>query len=214
MAALQTAATLGLTRIGLQSARAVEPAAADNSPAIVAGSGYGGAVAALRLGQAGIRTLVLETGRLWSTAGADGKVFCSTTAPDQRSPWFRTRTEAPLATFLWLDVVRAGGVLVRRLHRPVRPVRLRRQGLRGRLHPPPARRLRAGQGHRRIRAGEGVPTAVRHRRLARARVDRREPLRHHHGPRRTHHGEGPRRGHRAMRHRPDHRAWTAAPHLA
>ncbi|MEV5143010.1 GMC oxidoreductase [Streptomyces sp. NPDC052727] len=105
VAALQTAATLGLTRIGLQSARAVEPAAVDNSPAIVVGSGYGGAVAALRLGQAGIRTLVLEMGRLWNTAGADGKVFCSTSAPDQRSMWFRTRTEAPLATFLWLDVV-------------------------------------------------------------------------------------------------------------
>ncbi|MEU0006369.1 GMC oxidoreductase [Streptomyces sp. NPDC006314] len=105
MAALQAAATLGFTRIGLESARAAEPAAAESAPAIVVGSGYGGAVAALRLGQAGIRTLVLEMGRLWNTAGADGKVFCSTSAPDQRSMWFRTRTEAPLATFLWLDVV-------------------------------------------------------------------------------------------------------------
>ena len=105
MAALQTAAALGFTRVGLQSARADEPAAVESAPAIVVGSGYGAAVAALRLGQAGIRTLVLEMGRLWNTAGADGKVFCNTATPDQRSMWFRTRTEAPLATFLWLDVV-------------------------------------------------------------------------------------------------------------
>ncbi|MDO0932496.1 GMC oxidoreductase [Streptomyces sp. DG2A-72] len=105
MAALQTAAALGFTRIGLQSARSAEPDAVESAPAIVIGSGYGGAVAALRLGQAGIRTLVLEMGRLWNTTGSDGKVFCSTSAPDQRSMWFRTRTEAPLSTFLWLDVV-------------------------------------------------------------------------------------------------------------
>ncbi|MFL5997745.1 MAG: GMC oxidoreductase [Streptomyces sp.] len=105
MAALQTAATLGFTRVGLQSARADEPAAVESAPAIVVGSGYGASVAALRLGQAGIRTLVLEMGRLWNTAGPDGNVFCNTANPDQRSMWFRTRTEAPLATFLWLDVV-------------------------------------------------------------------------------------------------------------
>lgn len=105
MAALQTAATLGFTRIGLQSARAAEPDAVDHAPAIVIGSGYGAAVAALRLGQAGIRTVVLEMGRAWNTPGSDGKIFCSTKEPDERSMWFKTRTEAPLATFLWLDVV-------------------------------------------------------------------------------------------------------------
>ncbi|MER7562772.1 GMC oxidoreductase [Streptomyces sp. NPDC097941] len=105
MAALQTAATLGFTRVGLQSARADEPAAVESAPAIVVGSGYGASVAALRLGQAGIRTLVIEMGRLWNTAGPDGNVFCNTASPDQRSMWFRSRTEAPLATFLWLDVV-------------------------------------------------------------------------------------------------------------
>ncbi|WP_405777162.1 GMC oxidoreductase [Streptomyces sp. NBC_01538] len=105
MAAFQTAAALGFTRVGLQSAQAVEPAAVEFAPAIVIGSGYGGAVAALRLGQAGIRTLVIEMGRLWNTAGPDGKIFCSAAAPDKRSMWFKTRTEAPLASFLWLDVV-------------------------------------------------------------------------------------------------------------
>jgi cholesterol oxidase len=106
MIALQTAAAAGLARVQLRSAQAAEEApAVDNAPAIVVGSGYGGAVAALRLGQAGVRTLMIEMGQLWNTAGSDGKVFCSTAAPDKRSMWFKTRTEAPLASFLWLDVV-------------------------------------------------------------------------------------------------------------
>ncbi|MFF5702764.1 GMC oxidoreductase [Streptomyces sp. NPDC012794] len=105
LAALRTAAALGITRIGIGAARAAEPPAAQYAPAVVVGSGYGSAVAALRLGQAGVRTVVLEMGRLWDTPGPDGKVFPSTSAPDHRSMWFRRRTEAPLAQFLWLDVV-------------------------------------------------------------------------------------------------------------
>ncbi|MFF0228320.1 GMC oxidoreductase [Streptomyces sp. NPDC004629] len=108
LAALQTATAAGLTTITAATARAgaAEPAAAREwAPAVVVGSGYGAAVAALRLGQAGIRTLVLEMGQLWKNS-VDGKsTFCSMTAPDRRAMWFRHRTEAPLSTILWLDVV-------------------------------------------------------------------------------------------------------------
>ncbi|MFJ6630240.1 GMC oxidoreductase [Streptomyces sp. NPDC091376] len=109
LGALQTAAALGLTRITATPAQAAQRSraaqATDHTPALVIGSGYGAAVTALRLGEAGIPTLVLEMGRLWDTPGPDGKLFCTTGAPDHRSMWFRTRTEAPLAQFLWLDVV-------------------------------------------------------------------------------------------------------------
>ncbi|UUN26435.1 GMC oxidoreductase [Streptomyces sp. FIT100] len=107
LGAFQTAAALGLTRITLSPAQAATQAAqaTDRTPALVIGSGYGAAVTALRLGEAGVPTLVLEMGQLWDTPGSDGKLFCATGTPDHRSMWFRTRTEAPLAQFLWLDVV-------------------------------------------------------------------------------------------------------------
>ncbi|HVU04999.1 MAG TPA: GMC oxidoreductase [Polyangiaceae bacterium] len=132
MAALEAAAALGLTTVSCSSssgaAHAGEPGggggdggpdggltadagrameggdASDVFAAVVVGTGYGAAVTALRLGEAGIRTLMLEMGQLWVNPGKDGKVFCNMLAPDERSSWFKTRTEAPLATFLWLDV--------------------------------------------------------------------------------------------------------------
>jgi cholesterol oxidase len=99
--ALTAAAAAGLATVGPRAA------AANGAfvPAIVIGSGYGAAVSALRLGEAGIETTVLEMGRLWDEPGEDGKVFCTITAPDERSMWFKNRTEAPLSTLLWLDVV-------------------------------------------------------------------------------------------------------------
>ncbi|QLJ06447.1 GMC family oxidoreductase [Streptomyces sp. NEAU-sy36] len=74
-------------------------------PAVVVGTGYGAAVSALRLGEAGVPTLMLEMGQLWNRPGPDGNIFCGMLKPDKRSSWFRSRTEAPLGSFLWLDVV-------------------------------------------------------------------------------------------------------------
>lgn len=53
----------------------------DRIPALVIGSGYGGAVAALRLTEAGIDTHMVEMGKSWTTPGADGKIFCPMLSP-------------------------------------------------------------------------------------------------------------------------------------
>ncbi|KAA2262845.1 GMC family oxidoreductase [Solihabitans fulvus] len=107
LAAMQLAATAGLTAISATAATAEATTTAGPTfvPAVVVGTGYGSSVTALRLGEAGISTLMLEMGQLWNQPGPDGKVFCRMINPDRRSTWFRTRTEAPLGTFLWLDVV-------------------------------------------------------------------------------------------------------------
>ncbi|MGW2196504.1 GMC oxidoreductase [Streptosporangium sp. NPDC001682] len=79
------------------------------------GTGYGGSVAALRLAQAGVDVHMIEMGMAWDTPGSDGKIFCNTTSPDQRSYWLRTRTKAPLNFFLGFpidrDIPRYTGIL-------------------------------------------------------------------------------------------------------
>ncbi|MFF5987817.1 GMC oxidoreductase [Prauserella flavalba] len=104
LSALSSAAAFGLTTISAGGASASQRRT-DFSPAVVIGTGYGAAVTALRLGEAGIPTLMLEMGRLWDTPAGDGNVFSGMLRPDRRSMWLKTRTEAPLASFLWIDVV-------------------------------------------------------------------------------------------------------------
>jgi len=58
--------------------------------AIVIGSGFGGAVAALRLGEAGVRTIVLERGKRWPI-GPGEDTFARGAAPDGRTAWLRTK---------------------------------------------------------------------------------------------------------------------------
>ena len=117
MSALGSASILGVSTInlltGCSSEEALENVSSkdklanktDNNyyKAIVIGTGYGGAVSALRFGEVKISTLMLEMGQLWDQPGSDGKIFCKMSAPDKRAMWFKTRTEAPMSQFLWFD---------------------------------------------------------------------------------------------------------------
>jgi cholesterol oxidase len=62
--------------------------------AVVIGSGFGGAVASLRLGEAGIETVVLERGLRWPITAA-GDTFCTKENPDGRATWLSS-TRAPI----------------------------------------------------------------------------------------------------------------------
>ncbi|MFH9068956.1 GMC oxidoreductase [Streptomyces alboflavus] len=109
-----TSSILGTAALAAQApaARAVDGAGV---PVVVIGTGYGGAVAALRLAEAGVDVHMLEMGMAWDTPGSDGKIFANTTSPDARSYWLRTRTKQPLSNFLGFpidrDVPRHTGIL-------------------------------------------------------------------------------------------------------
>jgi cholesterol oxidase len=62
--------------------------------AVVIGSGFGGAVASLRLGEAGIETIVLERGQRWPITAA-GDTFCTKENPDGRAAWLSSTTILP-----------------------------------------------------------------------------------------------------------------------
>ncbi|GAA1300448.1 GMC oxidoreductase [Saccharothrix xinjiangensis] len=89
-----SAAVLAATG-GTASAR-VTPVREEHHRAVVVGSGFGGSVAALRLGRAGVRTLVLERGRWWpSGPGVD--TFPRFFSPDRRSSWLEPTPVLPFS---------------------------------------------------------------------------------------------------------------------
>lgn len=76
--------------------------------AVVVGSGFGGAVAAYRLGRAGIRTTVLERGRRWDVDPAGG-TFTTSANPDWRCAWFADRP--PFGTDPGKRIERGAGLI-------------------------------------------------------------------------------------------------------
>ncbi len=103
----------GLGLLGCDVADIVSPVrtpteTAHDVPALIIGSGFGGAVTALRLGQAGIRTMVLEQGKRWPITP---NTFSPSFPPDGRSTWLRTRTILPFGPSL--PISRHTGVLDR-----------------------------------------------------------------------------------------------------
>lgn len=62
------------------------------APIIIIGSGYGGAVSALRLCEAGKKVLMLEMGMNW---GKSGIPYANLLKPDKSSAWLKTKTIAP-----------------------------------------------------------------------------------------------------------------------
>lgn len=80
--------------VGVSAIRTSAAGVDEYVEAIVIGSGFGGAVASLRLGEAGIETLVLERGRRWQINDA-GDTFSTTDNPDGRSTWLSSTTVFP-----------------------------------------------------------------------------------------------------------------------
>lgn len=113
-AALQRAAAASATIAGSSllpelaaaagSAAGSVPTTRLDAPVVVVGTGYGGAVTALRLAQAGVPVLMLEMGRAWDRPGRDGKIFCPTLRPDGRAMWFRSRTRTPLNAMFGIPI--------------------------------------------------------------------------------------------------------------
>ncbi|MBX7225443.1 MAG: GMC family oxidoreductase N-terminal domain-containing protein [Chitinophagales bacterium] len=85
------AGAIATTGIGLASCKKDVARIAEDTDytAIVIGSGFGGAVAALRLGEAGVKTLMLEMGKNFDTTNGQ-KPFSSQFDPDTRASWLKT----------------------------------------------------------------------------------------------------------------------------
>ena len=88
---------IGLTASKLGSAFPLpSKKTAEHHRVIVIGTGYGAAVAALRLAEKGIKVLMLEMGMDWP-ATKDHTTFSKLIFPDKRSTWLKSHSILPFA---------------------------------------------------------------------------------------------------------------------
>ena len=71
----------------------------EDTDVVVIGSGFGGAVSALRMTEAGLNTIMLEMGKQYEIKG-NNKPFSETFSPDGRSTWLKNKTIVPVGPAL------------------------------------------------------------------------------------------------------------------
>lgn len=84
------------------------PPPTDRRNVIIIGSGFGGAITALRLAEAGIEAMMIEKGRRWPIK-PEGNTFSRYIYPDGRSTWLSRKTVVPIGPPLPIN--RYAGVL-------------------------------------------------------------------------------------------------------
>lgn len=96
------AAAAALAGQSVRPQRAAASTPGCEPPVVIIGSGYAGAVAALRLSQAGIPNIVLERGRRWELTPS-GDTFATPAVPDGRAAWLSATspfTSVPLDVYV------------------------------------------------------------------------------------------------------------------